>query len=483
MGTSAPKGAAVPSHESSADDGSPRPPGEIASYAEHARYIEYLEKTNADWYDIREAYSRFGSSFPLGEAQWCSWIFCECEIDKNYALALCKRAVRDFIMIPIWIKYLELIEPDYILDGLLRAVKSGAAYHYQEGVKIWRTVIDRLIAIERPEMAIVVVALQLRTPLKGNGELPIEARMKESYENCRVFENDNPMIKELEWEGPQSVDELEEVIAAIERFEKKLVKERDSNSIGTLLSETAPDGLLFVYKSYAHYLEEKNLPGYALSVHERCVKEAFMDARGWKEYFAFRKRKRMPLLEATDRALRNMPLSEDLWIANLRTMEREELPLEDFMERYRCCPRKTVEIICCALQRCRRSARKCIAISSTAFNDIFSASTFKEGSYEWAEVNSLRAAMTSDVPLMENVLVHRGKEARWWMEYIDLLIGGDKKKIRVAFSNAVRTVSNTQIHDIARKWKRWEAVNGSLEDYEGAEEEVSSHLSSVWGNF
>eukprot|EP00172_Hildenbrandia_rubra_P000527 Plantae.Rhodophyta-Hildenbrandia_rubra.ctg12704.p1 GENE.Plantae.Rhodophyta-Hildenbrandia_rubra.ctg12704~~Plantae.Rhodophyta-Hildenbrandia_rubra.ctg12704.p1 ORF type:complete len:754 (-),score=122.55 Plantae.Rhodophyta-Hildenbrandia_rubra.ctg12704:151-2412(-) len=478
---------ADPPHEGNGaidDSAAPSQPPASAPYNEHVNYLIYLESSDShDHNDLQQARETFADAYPLGESQWVAWIDAEISAgNTSYACDLCERAVKDYIVVSVWVRWLELASVEQIINpdgGILQlAIRCGAASHFQEGVAIWRTARKRLIKQEENEVhAPKLLIMQSHTPLKGNGEE--EGENEAVGKSISDFDTDL-LLRTYGWKGPRNPSDIEELVNVCESFEKKLVEARGKGVSAKEESGIRSDELTYAYGNYAHYLEESGFPNIAKSVLERNVAEAFLDVQVWKSLFFFTTRNPpMRVSAVIDRAVRNVPQSEELWVMKFR---HSFCSSHDFLCAYKKCPIKTVEIVYTVLHVCKTRTMPQHTLSppfESLSAQICRDAEFQESTQEWAEINSVRAEMVSDVSLMEDVVSKCGADMRWWVVYIDML-AKDIHAVRALYSRALDKVSNAHVQEVAWKWKRWELLHGTIQDYENAERQILVRFKGLW---
>ncbi|KAF0297252.1 Squamous cell carcinoma antigen recognized by T-cells 3 [Amphibalanus amphitrite] len=302
-------------------------------YDSHVRLIELLRSSDSRQM-LTESRETMNKYFPLSPTLWLSWIrdeqqWAETDEERQRVLALCDRAVAEYVSVDLWLEYCQLaIGGLAAADGpaRVRAVFERAltavGLHVTKGALIWE-------AYREFENALY------STLQEAGGEAAAEARGRVTALFRRQLRQ--PLVGlELCWaefEAWLAADGAAPDANDKRNYEKALERLETLQPLEEALTEEAEGGgTVAAYQQYVRHELTDGTPARVQLVFERAVLDNCLSLELWQAYTRYLDFELRPAGDVTlavhERAVRNLPWSAELWESYIRAAERAQLPLE-----------------------------------------------------------------------------------------------------------------------------------------------------------
>ncbi|KAF0287950.1 Squamous cell carcinoma antigen recognized by T-cells 3 [Amphibalanus amphitrite] len=300
-------------------------------YDSHVRLIELLRSSDSRQM-LTESRETMNKYFPLSPTLWLSWIrdeqqWAETDEERQRVLALCDRAVAEYVSVDLWLEYCQLaIGGLAAADGpaRVRAVFERAltavGLHVTKGALIWE-------AYREFENALYST--------RAGGEAAAEARGRVTALFRRQLRQ--PLVGlELCWaefEAWLAADGAAPDANDKRNYEKALERLETLQPLEEALTEEAEGGgTVAAYQQYVRHELTDGTPARVQLVFERAVLDNCLSLELWQAYTRYLDFELRPAGDVTlavhERAVRNLPWSAELWESYIRAAERAQLPLE-----------------------------------------------------------------------------------------------------------------------------------------------------------
>lgn len=280
-------------------------------YDAHVELIS-IYKQLADLTSLREAFQRFHECFPLTPQLWLDWIeiernLAQSEAEKKDILKLFDKAVNDYLSVKLWYEYAlhSLSFQDMELTrSILERALTEAGQHVADGSLLWnflREIEQTQTSSDEPSSQLEKLAdiykRQLSIPLIDLEETYRE--FQEWYENLPDKSLIDP--KPIEWAYKKSLKLLD----TIKPFEEQLLTAENEE----------------LYEIYKNYIKSLQDPSAIICTYERAINKLCLDPNLWTDYCNYIFNFEHVAEKVSERAVRNCPWSEQLWIVRLRILE------------------------------------------------------------------------------------------------------------------------------------------------------------------
>lgn len=454
----------------------------VYNYDLHVQIIDAHRKL-MNITEMRTAYERFRKCYPLTDQLWLDWIRDEVRIassdtEKDYVLGLFEKAVEDYLSVDLWLEYVQYSVGCNSADETRKVFEkaiTAAGLHVAKGSLIWDayrefelahlgciTDADSEVWLEQAKRVAEVFRRQLGVTLLDMERTYIEWRVW-----CEKLPRNEFINKDqVEWAYKKATKYMDDY----KEFEERLLTDEDKWTI---------------YRDYIKY--ERGIE-MRRCLYERAVAESSLDSEIWLDYcrYFFRLNDFPSALKICERALRNCPWSEELWVHNIRFMELSEKPHDEITN----CLEKSLEsgfqhgyqylqLWMAYLEHYRR-------ITDASSNDSVEKlrSAFQKG-YEYLSTNFGTAADPESTVLrlwarieanfLKNmqearkiwndygILKNHGTSATFWLELIELEQRcGDEKHLRKTYQRAASAVKDWP-QCIAQSWVMFERECGTAD--------------------
>ncbi|XP_017771623.1 PREDICTED: squamous cell carcinoma antigen recognized by T-cells 3-like [Nicrophorus vespilloides] len=299
-------------------------------YDLHVELVGLYQKI-VDLVSLRQAYKRFYNIYPLTDTLWLNWLKIEMELatgeeEKKNVLELFEKATKDYLSVKLWLEYAQhamgccsLEETRTILEKGLNAV----GLHVCNGSLLWDTLREFELAnlsmcqqnSENYKMQLKKVVStfrrQLSVPLL-NMEITYEEwnEFLKSVDNEELVDN-----KAVDWGYKNALKILE----TYKPFEDKL------------LTATADQEIYNIFKEYIKSVKD---PSVILCLYERAVEKICLLPDIWLDYCYYAYGLGECSVSISERAVRNVTWSEDLWVLRLRILEKNNVSDADVRKCY-----------------------------------------------------------------------------------------------------------------------------------------------------
>jgi RNA recognition motif-containing protein len=271
-----------------------------------------------DWQALRAARHQMSDLFPLPASAWTAWL--DDETERRVQLELLQRAVGDYAVPQLWMRWLELLARDEpaaaddvagVRDAADRALAACGA-NVAEGAALWA-------AVQRIEF-------QLAARL-GDDESVVRIRRLALERAALPLVDDDDVHREyLEWEAARAAADDGEAIAAIERAQELVVGAQATRDDLLAAHEVAvANTALFDFSRWpawqAYIVAEQTThqapPRRVIALFERALVPFCLFADLWHLYIAYLVSQQHTALGVAvcERAVRNLPWTASLWVA------------------------------------------------------------------------------------------------------------------------------------------------------------------------
>lgn len=352
------------------------------------------------------------------------------------------------------------LEPEKVREVLERGLNT-AGMHVSDGSLLWDTFRELELAhlsIAEPqskewhsqlERVYDVFKRQLSVPLMG---------MESTYEEFEQWFDGLPEghgldKKAVTWGYERALKSLEKY----KPFEERLLIAQDESEI------------LHIYKEYIKAARD---PSMVLNLYERAVARLSLNAALWADYCIYAQGLGEIAVSVSERALRNCPWSEDLWILRLRVLEQQTAGAADVMKHFEqgisCVTPPALELWLTYIEYERRN-------SPEKLHKLFRQAVEQIGREGDPGCRLLRwqARLLAAEGRMEEarrnwgeiVKAGRNREsASVWLEYAGLERRcGDEKHVRAVFQKAAAACKDWP-QCVLEEWMMFEREVGTLED-------------------
>nr|CAH7761239.1 unnamed protein product [Callosobruchus chinensis] len=284
-------------------------------YDAHLELVELYRKLG-DLNSLRESYQRFHECFPLTPKIWLNWIKDEIKIassdkEKKHIFELFDKAVEDYLSVELWMEYAQYSIGVSDLQTTRSIIERGlncAGLHASEGHLLWDTLRElenaHLSLQEKDSEEWAAQVKRLGDIFKRQLSVPL-MNMENTYEEWQQWYSSLPEAlydpKPVEWGYKKARKTLDDY----RPFEERL-----------LIAEN--EELDHIYREYIKMVKD---PSTAICLYERAVLPLCLSPNVWADYCAYVMKLGETALKVAERALRNCPWSEELWIWKLRVLE------------------------------------------------------------------------------------------------------------------------------------------------------------------
>lgn len=452
------------------------------SYEAHVELVSLYKKL-MDLSKLRTTYERFRKLFPLTDTLWLDWIKDEMKIacsedEKKYILSLFGDAVKDYLSVDLWLEYVQYSIGNNDIETTRKVFENAvgeAGLHVSKGSLIW----DAYRELELAHLSCVkdVESAEWETQAKRvaaifKRQLSVTLLdMDRTYVEWRVWVEKLPkkdfIDKDyVEWNYKQASKYMDDY----SDFEEKLLSSEDKRSV------------------YLDYIKYERKPEIIISLYERVVADYSLDAELWYEYcmYIFNLKNIQTCAETIERALRNCPWHECLWIFKMQIFEltnRTHDEITNVLEEALAATSETegayLQLWLSYLEHYRRitniNDKDSVEKLRAAFRKAQEHLTENFGEEGDPTCAILRLWATLEARLLKNIqetrkiwneygiLKQRGSQASFWLELIELeRYYGDEKHVRKTYQRAL-TSTKDWAHSIIQSWMMYERQYGTVE--------------------
>lgn len=292
----------------------------VYSYDAHVELVGIYKKL-LNLTDMREAYERFSKHFPLTGTLWLDWIRDEMRVastdnEKKYIISLFDKAVDDYLSIDLWLEYVQFSIGQNDVETtrkIFERATNAAGLHVSKGSLIW----DAYREFELAHLSLITdsecdawqqQAIKVSEIFRRQLSVPL-MDMERTFVEWRVWVERLPHQEFIDkdqvgWTYKKATKYLDD---CLDFEEDLLVAQSDAERL----------------KIYREYIEDERKPENIRCLYERAVSEVCLDHELWYDYclYFFKLGNYDAALKTSERALRNCPWSDDLWMFNMRVLE------------------------------------------------------------------------------------------------------------------------------------------------------------------
>lgn len=459
----------------------------VYMYETHVELINIYRKL-MDLSKMRATYERFSENFPLTPSLWLDWIKDEIRIassdkEKQYVKTLFEKAVKDYLSVDLWLEYCQysigcndLTETRKVFENAI----NHAGLHVSKGSLLW----DAYREFEMAHLSCIADTESEEWLTQAKKVSEIFRRqlsvtlldMDKTYVEWRVWcerlpsKNSDSIVNkdQVEWGYKKATKYMEDY----KDLEMKLIHNLENK--------------IDVFKEYIKW---ERHPEIIRGLYERAVESCCLNSEIWLEYcmYFFNYANYVSLLETCERALRNCPWSEDLWVFNIRALELNNkthkevtICLEKALQSGLQNGYQYLKLWLAYLEYYRRitdanneeSVEKLRSAFRKSLDHILSNFDPDDGDPEctilrlWAKVeaNLLKNMQEARKIWNENgILKRNGTSATYWIELIELEKRfGDEKHLRKTYQRAITTAKDWP-QCIVQSWLMYERECGTAE--------------------
>jgi RNA recognition motif-containing protein len=283
-------------------------------YALHEQRVVEL-RLRHDWQALRAARQQMSALFPLPASAWTAWL--DDETERGVQLELLQRAVGDYAVPQLWMRWLELLARDTadvagVRDAADRALAACGA-NVAEGAALWA-------AVQRIEF-------QLAARLGDDESVARIRRLALERAALPLVDDDDVHREYLEWEAARAAADDGEAIAAIERAQELVVGAQATRDDLLAAHEAAVANTALsdfsrwpAWQAYivAEQTTHAAPPRRVIALFERALVPFCLFADLWQLYVAYlvSQQEYTALgVAVCERAVRNLPWTASLWVA------------------------------------------------------------------------------------------------------------------------------------------------------------------------
>ncbi|KAI8910352.1 hypothetical protein EDD86DRAFT_265959 [Gorgonomyces haynaldii] len=246
-------------------------------------HIQLIQSAN-DPEERKQYYQQMSLYFPLSPDLWLDWI----GLEPESTIALCTKALDDYLSIPIYQKLLnEMIETGDFDSDLFESSLERTKHHFTESHLIWNIYRDLLLnQLENGQTTREFVNEQFLDRLRVQHQ-EIDATFYDYYR----FESDETLLRQAQ----EIVDHTKKQQMKREQYESKIQQ----------------DPSLVQYEQYLEF--ESTHPERCLVLFERALVPYCLEPTLWESYLLCLVSSNKDPLPVVKRAVRNCPYSPNLW--------------------------------------------------------------------------------------------------------------------------------------------------------------------------
>nr|CAH7761238.1 unnamed protein product [Callosobruchus chinensis] len=437
-------------------------------YDAHLELVELYRKLG-DLNSLRESYQRFHECFPLTPKIWLNWIKDEIKIassdkEKKHIFELFDKAVEDYLSVELWMEYAQYSIGVSDLQTTRSIIERGlncAGLHASEGHLLWDTLRElenaHLSLQEKDSEEWAAQVKRLGDIFKRQLSVPL-MNMENTYEEWQQWYSSLPEAlydpKPVEWGYKKARKTLDDY----RPFEERL-----------LIAEN--EELDHIYREYIKMVKD---PSTAICLYERAVLPLCLSPNVWADYCAYVMKLGETALKVAERALRNCPWSEELWIWKLRVLEWLQ---KDSKEALSCfeqglqslSPSPCLDLWLSYLEYSRRTEKNNSKLEKL-FSDADNRLWEHDGQHKIARFHARLSAKNGNMAAARKIwggiladAANKGL-ATAWLEFANLERQyGELNQLRSIYKRALAACTDWQ-QAIVEEWLMYERENGTLED-------------------
>ncbi|KAL0271899.1 UNVERIFIED_CONTAM: hypothetical protein PYX00_005061 [Menopon gallinae] len=484
-------------------------------YQSHVELINVLKQL-ADLDRLRTARNRMAKEFPLTPELWIDWLEDEIKIastdEENKAvLKLFDRAVKDYLSVELWLKYLEFVK-DYfgcntdfgvaeVRKVCERSLVAGGL-HIVKGSLLWNSY------IEYEEERLKIIEENSESALN---QLKLIGNLYKRLLSCPLVDIEDNFKKFCTWFEEKAVKSDSAII------DKKVVENIYNKSRIKLLTLkdyedaliSGSDHTLQHYKEYLEYEKSKDgSPVRVQFLYERMICDFCLHEEIWLEYIHFLSsvlKNSDMVMELIQRALRNCPWSCHLHQAHIIFLEKYHSSHEIIRGAFEQAVGSGLQISedfrdiwMTFLEYLRRRLdepdiskddenkrfEELVANFAKAvefLSELEGSDPECEVTQFWARVEAIYGKNMEKSRNIWNDIIssYNSESSELWLEYIHIeRTFGDSKHLRRLYGRALQK-TNDFPEKIAKSWLNYERDEGTLESYETCLEKIKFRLQQV----
>ncbi|CAH1976228.1 unnamed protein product [Acanthoscelides obtectus] len=437
-------------------------------YDAHLELVELYRKLG-DLNSLRESYERFHECFPLTPKIWLDWIRDEIKIasseeEKKRVFQIFDKAVEDYLSVELWTEYAQYSIGVSNLETTRSIIERGltcAGLHASEGHLLWDTLRElenaHISLQEKGSAAWTAQVKRLGDIFKRQLSVPL-MNIENTYEEWQQWHKTLPDglydPKPVEW----GYKKARKILGDYKPFEERL-----------LIAQTEEFDV--IYREYIKIVKD---PSTVICLYERAVLPLCLSPNIWAQYCAYVIKLGDAALKVSDRALRNCPWSEELWIWKLRVMEwlqrdnKEELScFEQALQSLS--PSPCLDLWLSYLEYSRRNEKdgaKLEKLFSDAVERLWEHDAQRKIARFHARLLAKKENMQAARKIWSGILgdaTNKGL-ATAWLEFANLERQyGEVNQVRSIYKRALSACTEWQ-QAIVDDWLMFERENGTLED-------------------
>ncbi|CAL5004495.1 unnamed protein product [Urochloa decumbens] len=486
-------------------------------YETHVQYIQCLRKSG-NIEKLRAAREEMNKYFPLTPKMWQEWAKDEASLSTSEEAftdieKLYDRGVQEYLSIKLWRDYLDYVEEhdpsvsqcttsglSKMRDLFERAITAGGL-HVTEGSKLWA-------AYREYEMAILITISDGNDEEKAKQVQRIRTLFHRQL-SVPLAEMESTLVEYKSWEAEQgnandpgsNFDGVPSNVISAYKKASDMYNERRQYEDQLSNTGASEADKLQEFLKYLKFEESSGDPARVQVLYERAVSELPVSSDLWIAYTSYLDRSlKVPsvLRSVYYRATRNCTWVAELWVHYLLSLERihsSEEELRHVFERAVQCSFPTItEYLNVYLTRVHSLRRRIsdgldFQLIRQTFTDAAEFLSPQLGTEELLRMNAYWARLERNIGkdvaaargVWENTIKKSGSVLEVWQQYISMEIEmGHVHEARSLYKRCYsKRFAGSGSLDICYEWIRFEEEHGTLDDYDLAIKKVTPRLKEL----